>query len=309
MARYLLVLCFLLLAHPVWSDGLAVPGRGVISVVDLATIRVSRTVELPGEAVPMLAVHPADSVLATLSSSSGLRFWNLPDFSEASQFEDPLLEGVVDLAFSSDGTRLYLLSQELKAVLVYDLGTSTISQVWPIPGGTPVSLSVGTGSLGVLHKDGASVLDPASGSLKFQFRFGLPVKGALLDKRVIYLSVADGGGVSRYRADNGARLDNVGGGGAYAQLLQDLQSGRLYMVHESESLLEARDGNGGTLAWSSELGQGPHYVMVSRDGKWVYASSRSLKSVAVLEQSSGRELGKLPLQQFEGRPVIYGTAP
>lgn len=296
-----------LFVSPVWADGLAVPGEGVIQLVDLATIRLARTVELQGDAVPVLAVHPSQSVLASLSATSGLRFWNLPDFSEANEFEDPLLEGVIDAAFSNGGGKLYLLSEELKSVLVYDLATSEISSIWPLPGGAPLSLAVGADSVGVLQKDGATLLDPNSGTLKAQFRFGLPVKGALLNGRTHLFSIADGGGVSAYRASSGTRLPSVGGGGAYAQLME-ADGGRYYMVHESESQLEAWDGNGSTMAWAAELGQGPHYVVASRDGKWVYAASRSLKSIAVLDQGSGKELGKLPLDQFGGRPALYASA-
>lgn len=302
-AARVLLLGLLLVAQG-WADGMVVPGRGQMQLVDLSTVRAGRTIELEGDAIPVLAVHPQQSVLASVSATSGLRFWNLPDFSEASHFEDPLLEGIVDARFSADGARLFLLSQQLKAVLVYDLSGSKLDRVWPLPGSDPLALVGGEQGLGVLHKDGASLLDPSSGQLKAQFRFGVPVKGALLDSRITWLSVADGGGVSRFRADSGKRLASVGGGGAYAQLEKG-SSGRYYLVHESESALEVWDGAAQSLVWSAELGQGPHYVLVSQDGRWVYALSLALKSMAVLEEASGKELGKLPIPSMQGRPVLY----
>lgn len=297
-------LFILLLVTVAGADGLVVPGRGEMQLIDLSTVRAGRTIELEGEAVPVLAVHPQQSVMASVSSSSGLRFWNIPDFSEASRFEDPLLEGVVDARFSNDGASLYLLSQQLKAVIVYDLASSKLGRIWPLPGSSPLALVDGEQGLGVLHKDGASLLDTSNGQLKAQFRFGAPVKGALLDSKFTCLAAADGGGVSRFRADSGKRLPNIGGGGAYSELKKG-PNGRYYLVHESASSLEAWEGAGQSMAWNSDLGQGPHYVILSKDGRWVYALSLALKSMSVLDESSGKELGKLPIPSLHGRPVLY----
>lgn len=291
------------LVLPAWSDGLAVPVAGKIAIVDLDQVRVTRSVELRGRGTPVLAGHPTAPILASLMDSGGLIFWNLPAFTEASQFRDPLFDDVVAMQFAPAGDRLYLLHPALKAVLVFSLQSSKVESVYPVPGGAPVDLRLVADGLLVQQQDGLVILEPASGALLGQWRLGGQVTGALLEGPALTLAVQGRSGLQRFDAQTAARMAPPPGDGVYGELRR-LNTGELLAVGLSAQTLELR-GADGKLKWTVPLSPGPHSLAIRADGRWVYALGHQSGTVSVVELATGRELGKLPVDGLRGPGVLF----
>ncbi len=303
--RAMLSGCFLLgVAASVGADGLAVPVKGAIQVVDLATVRAGKSVSLKGDGIPVLAIHPQSTVLASVSPTSGLIFWNLPSFTEASQTQDPLFQSVVEMKFSPLGDRIYLLSSDLKAVLVYSLATSSVESIYPVPGGEPLRLMVGENALLIEQRDGGALLDMATGDLLTQWRFGSGTGGAMFSEGLPALSVPITGGVWSFESSTASPKARLSGDGSYGALLPGLLKGSFFAYRDDTGALEAWSGPK-AMKWSAPLTAGEHDLVLSPDGQWVYALNRGTKMLTVLEGASGRELGKLPVPDVAGRPVFF----
>ncbi len=293
---------------PVWADHLAVPGPGRVSLVDLETLRVSQVLDVGGKGQVSLAVHPSAPVLATAGTEGAVIFWNVPSFEEASRFQEPLLDGVTSLAFSADGARLFCLSPPLRSLVVYDLRSSRVETLWPIPGSDPTGLWTDSNTVVVWQKDGCSVLDPSSGGLLLQVRLGGLLAAGECDGKSLHLSSDRHPGIARYSLRSGQAEGPRYGDAVYQALLHS-SDGRVLAVSQGASpRLEAWSKDSARPVWSEQLSGESEYLEESRDGRWLYLSSRKANRIIVLDASSGRELGRLALDDLEGPPVRIRTS-
>lgn len=292
-----------LCANPCFADGLAVPAKARIELIDLKTVRLTRTVDLKGQGIPILAAHPLSPIMACVQPSAGLIFWNTPSFAQASQAKDPLFDDVTAIVFSQEGDRLFLLHASLRAILVFDLKSSTITGTWAIPGGAPQTLDVSGQTLVIGQKDGLTLLEASNGLLLGQWRLESPPTGSLLTDGQLTFALKGQPGLLRYQAQSGQRLTPPIGDGTYGSLLSITSHGTLAM-NLLNSHLELRS-NQDQLIWSTPVSSGDQDLYQSSDGLWVYALGRESRSLSVIEVATGRELGRLPLAEVGGKAAFY----
>lgn len=299
---YFVWIVFWCLSSASSAESLFVPTSGGFFVTDLTQRQVPRKVELPGDAIPVLAVHPSAPVLATVSETSGVVFWNLPLVQEASRSEDGLYQGIVDLAFSGDGNSLYLLSTSLKSLLVFDLASNKISGVWPLVGGRPLSLQATSKGVLILQSDGATLLDPSrEGAVLAQFRFDSDVLGSHLAGDYLYMAVSGLAGLQVYRLDDGQRFQELGQA-PYTRVVSK-KSGGVFLLSSSRGV-ESWSKDRSQL-WSQTSLRDVSQVLVSRDEQWLYLFSDNQPNVALWSAVSGQEMGKLEFPgELKGVPRL-----
>jgi len=300
------ILLFLALTGIVWADGLFVPQAGGGVVLDGRSLQEQKRLKLEGEEVPLAAVHSAAPVLATLTEKGGLVFWNLPDLVEASRHESPLFsEGIVELEFSLAGDKLYLLSSELNAVVVFDLEKSEVSGVLPVPGSRPLGLEVARQGLLVRQSDGVVLLSPQlETGLLAQFR--LP--GNLLATTVMegeLCAVTDrNSGAQRFRLSDGKPLELLAGGLSLKSIAA-ADSRNLFFLLSRNGGLESRSFSSESSLWSSPLGEAFDRLVYGGAGETIYALNQETGSVVAVEARNGAIVSRTRLES-PGVPVVFG---
>jgi len=290
------------------ADGVVVPRKGGGTVLDGATLSEVGSFSLPSESVPLLAVHPVAPIMASSTPEQGLVFWNLPSFKEASRHEDPLLkDGIVDLAFSHDGESLYLLSEELRAVIVFDLKSSKVKSVIAVAGGSPQGLEVAEAGLLVRQQGGVSLLSPSPETgLLIQFRYEEKVQAAQVVGSHIYLGLQGQTGLWVYRLPEG-RTVGLLSTEAEATQVSAKGTGDGLVVLTSSGGLEARSLSQGGPGWTFAGGGSYRFDSFASapHGRVLYAQDVDTGGLVAVDSQSGSELARASLPGSSGPVVVF----
>jgi hypothetical protein len=308
--RLVSALFLLIFSGAVQADGVAIPREGGFLVLNGDSLTEARTVEMGGADVPKLAVHPSSPILAGLSEDR-LTFWNLPSFAEASRHQDSLFKGVVDIDFSDDGTVLYLLSAELRAVIKFDLSSSQVSGTLPVPGGQPLWLQVHAEGVLVGQEHSVSLLSAdAEKGLLSQFRFPERITSALVKGQSLFLTRVGSAGVDTYEARTGRAIGFLPTASTLKQLIGGVKGDGLY----------ALSGNGAVQAWSAD-GSRPRWtfpagalsfdaIVTGGSGSALYAFDQDSQVLVALDSGLGKESARVNLGGVAGwKPVVFSGTP
>lgn len=282
------------LVFPALADGLIASRAGGGVLLDSDTLSEVGRFQMGDNDVPLLAVHPTAPILAAHTPGEGLVFWNLPQCSEASRHQNALLgEGVVSLEFSRDGERLYLLSSRLRAVLVFELASSKIITMIPVPGGEPTGFGVGAGHLLVTQGSTISVLstDPKEG-LVAQFRFPEEVLSGLLQESRVYVALRGVNGIWAYQFPTGRTLGLLPTSTEVAEIVERANG----LVLSTPSGLESQPTSGEGQGWKApSVGGAFDLAGITPDQRRVFALKRASGLLLILDSKTGAELGRLSL--------------
>lgn len=306
--RLVAALFLLLLSSIVQADGVAIPKVGGFLVLNGNSLTEVRTVEMGGEDVPKLAVHPSSAVMAGMSADK-LTFWNLPSFAEASRHSEPIFAAVTDLAFSADGSTLYLLSGELRAVIKFDLATSRVSGTLPVPGGEPLWLKAHAKGVVVGQENSVSLLSAtAEEGLLSQFRFPEKISSALVREERLYLTRAGVAGIDSYEVQSGRAIGFLPTANPLSRLVGGVTDG-LYALSQ----------NGEVQAWTVDAAQ-PRWTIQSGgvafdelvtggDGSTVFAYAEASQTLVSLDTALGKENARVNLgASFRRSPVVFSAS-
>lgn len=302
-------LLFAMVCSPVSADGLLVPKVGGCSILSAESLAVEKDLKLDSRSVPLVAAHPTSPVVATVTPEQGLVFWNAPGFSEASRSTEALLtDGIVDLAFSHDGSSLFLLSAPLRSVLVFDLATSKVSSVVPVPGGDGQRLWGCEAGILVRQGDGVTVLSPSpKPGLLAQYRYAQPLLAVLCESERLYASVEGDPGIWVYDVKAGQTLGLLPSEGSTVALGRRTADKGVVMV-EADGTVAARDFKSFTPNWSYR-GQpaSSQGVEVLRGVQSLYLYNKNDGSLVALSGASGQVLAQAVLGSDVGRPVFFSA--
>lgn len=290
------------------ADGLLVPKAGGMILLHPSTLAQLGEIKLETTSVPLLASHPTDPVVAAVTPEKGLVFLNAPGFSEASKHSLALLkEGIVDLTFSQDGSKLYLLSKNLRAVVVFDLSTSKVSSVLAVPGGEGKRLESCAAGVLVKQQDGVVLLSGQSkGSLLAQYRYSQPFLSGLVDGERLYVSVQGDPGIWVYDLLAGQTLGLLPAQQSVLELAR--RSGEKGLIFwSSDGTVTARDFKTSTPNWTyssvpSTVDRGD--VVWGRVSLFVF--DREGGSLVCLDGQTGKAQARLELGRGLGRPIYFG---
>lgn len=306
LSRILYKIVFLCLTLAVVSgaDGLVVPkpGGGVVLEAD----SLSRVTEfrIDSRSTPLLAVHPSSPILAGYTPETGVVFYNLPSLTVASTHKGELYaSGVNDIAFSSDGNSLYLLSGELRSVVVLDLKTSEVSELLPVPGAGSQRLSA-TAS-GLLLNQG-SVLSLIGGQadegLLAQFRFPQDITAAQVEGERLFIGLRSVAGVWSYQLPSGRVLGFLPTEGEVKQLCA-LGKSKGFCLLNAAGALQAYDFSTPAPRWTFPGRYG--LLLKGRAGDAVYAVDSQSSTIVSVDSRLGSELARVSVDSGSGHPVLF----
>lgn len=290
------------------ADGILVPKAGGLLVLHSTTLAQLGEVKLETSAVPLVASHPSAPVVACLTPEKGLVFLNAPGFSEASKHSDPLFkDGIVDLAFSQDGNSLYLLSESLRGVVVFDLSSSKVSGILAVPGGEGRRLAVSEAGVLVRQDEGLVLLSPQSkGGLLAQYRYSDPFLSGLVDGDRLYVSVQGDPGIWVYDVRAGQTLGLLPSQQRVVGLCRREGTKGLIFL-SADGAVTARDFQTSSPNWtfsSSPAASGAGELWWG--GSSVYVFERGGGALISLAGQTGKLQGRAELGQGLGRPVFFG---
>ena len=296
-------LLLLLFSSSVWAEGLAVPTEGGVLILDGRSLTEVRTLSWGGKETPRLAVHPSSSVMAGLAGDQ-LVFWNLPAFAEASKHKDPLFSGVNSLAFSADGSSLFLLSPELRAVLVFDLSTSKVTGTLPIPGGSPQWMRVAPDGILVGQENAVNLLStsPDRGLLA-QYSFPDSVGAAVVSQGRIMLARTGIAGVDSYELKTGRAIGYVPAAGVIKDMV--VGTGGMYALLNGGEV-RALSADASQTRWTYPAsGSAFQQVLAGANGSNVFCFDRSAGMLVSLDAVAGQENARINLSGVgAAEPVV-----
>ena len=287
------MLLFLLLTGSAWAEGLAVPTEGGVLILDGRNLTEIRTLSLGGKETPRLAVHPSSPVMAGLAGDQ-LVFWNLPPFTEASKHQDTLFSGVDSMAFSADGSTLFLLSPELRAVLNFDLATSKVIGTLPVPGGSPEWMKVTPDGLLVGQENSVNLLStsPDKGLLA-QYSFPDSIVAAVVSQGRIILARAGIAGIDSYELKTGRAIGYVPAAGVIKDMVAG--TGGMYALLNGGEV-RALSADGSQTRWTYPAsGSTFQQIVAGANGSSVFCFDRSAGVLVSLDAVAGQENARINL--------------
>jgi outer membrane protein assembly factor BamB len=287
------LLLFILLTGSVLAEGLAVPIQGGVLILDGRSLTEIRNLNLGSKETPRLAVHPSSPVMAGLAGDQ-LVFWNLPAFAEASKHSDTLFPGVSSMEFSADGSSLFLLSPELKAVLVFDLATSKIIGTLPVPGGRPEWMKVTPDGVLVGQKNAVNLLStsPDKGLLA-QYSFPDSIGAAVVTQGRIILARTGMAGFDSYELKTGRAIGYVPAAGVVRDLV--VGTGGMYALLNGGEV-RALSADSSQTRWTyPSSGATFQQIAAGPNGSSVFCFDNSAGLLVSLDAVAGQENARVNL--------------
>lgn len=300
---YVSLLC-LFVSSASGADGLVVPTPGGGVVLEAKSLNQVGEFSLGSASKPLLAVHPSSPILAGYTPDTGVVFWNLPSMAVASTHNDELFgDGISSISFSQDGKSLFLLSDDLRSVVVFDLAKSEVSGLLPIPGTSPESMVVT--SVGLLLGQGGGVTfvssEPEEG-LVAQFKFPQTISSTLVLGERLFIGLRSTPGIWSYQLPSGRALGFVPTEGEVKQI-RSLGPGKLFCLLSDAGAIHGHDFQSPTARWTfpGQFNQ----LVVSPAGDVVYGVDRQGLNLVAVEASLGAELARVVLPSGAGDPIGF----
>ena len=289
---------FLSVCTPAWSDRLLLPQNGGAVVLDGDDFSELQRLAWGTRSSSLLDIHPSGSVVASYSHDEGLVFWNTRNLSEASRYRQPLFEGALDMKFSLSGDELYFLSPSLRSVIVFDLKSSEVSRLVPVPGKSPHSISVNSHGILVEQERALSLISTSSeSSLVAQFHFAHDLLASVVADGRLFVSLDGEDSLSAFDLPSGRSLEDVPLERAPEKIIASRAGGKLYVLADG-GLVQSWGVNGGAPRWSVVLdGVSPDFVCEGRDSGRVYLLDLRAGIIVSVDAERGRELARRRLPQ------------
>ena len=290
-------------ALPTIAEDLVIPRHGEMLVLTGSTLTEVRRVSVNSHHRPVLAVHPSEPILASVTEHRGLVFWNLPSFAQASRHESTMLENITAAHFSPDGRSLYLLNTELRAIVVFDLASSKVAGVLAVPGENPLDFGVTSQGVWVRQEHGATFLSSnAQEGLLAQYRFPEALAAGLVTGDRFYAVIGETTGISSYILKSGRALGYLPTAERIRHLLSE---DRGFYLLSSQGGVEFKDLASGSQIWSgSVVGEGADYLLSGKDSASLYVIGRGSGMVRSFDSRTGDAKAQFRVRDGMGVPIV-----